>query len=85
MPVTNWVEEIDFSDLRCEYDGGFIDFTAFRDAVAARMEKSKWAREDEDVRELINDLRHANTEDEYDTELEFIYSRADDDLVWLGF
>lgn len=81
--MTNWTEEVDLTDVRRRYEADELNYPAFRDAVADRLSASRWA-EDEDVRELINDLRHADTEKEFDEEMEYLYDRADSDNVWIG-
>jgi CRISPR/Cas system-associated endonuclease/helicase Cas3 len=83
--MTNWTEEIDLSDLRRRHEAEELTFEAFRDGIADKLAASKWAREEERVRELIEDLRRAETDNEFDDELEYIYNAADDDAVWIGF
>jgi hypothetical protein len=83
--MTEWTEEIDFSDLRRQHEAETIGFEAFRDGVADRLTASVWARQEERIRELVEDLRRAETPDEFDEEMDYLYSAADTDAVWLGF
>ncbi len=78
MPA--WKYTINISDV---WKNENLTFPERRDAIAARIRKSRWHEDNSNVQYLVDELADSETPDEFDGPWSQIYDEADADRIWI--
>jgi hypothetical protein len=82
--MANWKTKVDIFDLNCQFEADEITAKEYADQLANRLERNKYAK-DEELKDIISDLRDAQDEDDVDSVLYQLYEYGDyDHRIWIN-